>query len=182
MGIGSFLKGKLDKHGGPIGLAKHAVAKASGDKPAASRGAGHSVEDLKTAFENLPEDPDADGYIAVAPCSILAEGERSTFKYGRVPIAVFRIDGKLYVIDDECVHENGPLGEGELDGFVVTCPYHNWRYDVRNGDCLTDTNRALSCFSVKEADGYIWVGPRTRQGTTSRGGEHDDGLKMSEVR
>lgn len=195
VGVRDFLKGKLDKHGGPVGLAKHAVAKASGQGAGGGGGSHGTVPipkppatpmpdpaaELKAAFESLPKEPDKDGYRAVAPSKLLGEGELNTFKVGDVPVACFRIDGKIYVIDDECAHENGPIGEGKLDGFVVTCPYHDWRYDVRNGNCLTDPERRLSCFAVKEARGFIWVGPITREGTKSRGGEHDDGLKVAEI-
>lgn len=181
MGIGSFFKGKMDKHGGAVGLARHAVKKASGGADAVPASKPIPAEDLVAAFEDLPQGQDADGFTAVAPSSMLGEGDRSTFKVGDIPVACFRVDGQVYVIDDECAHENGPLGEGTLEGFVVTCSYHNWRYDVRTGDCLTDSERPLSCFSVKEADGYIWVGPKTREGSGARGGLHDDGLKIREI-
>jgi len=183
VGVRSFLKGKLDKHGGPVGLAKHAVTRATGNS-GGSTGGGHvdPAAELKTAFSGLPELPDPQGFVAVAPSNLLAEGSGSTFKAGETPVACFRIDGKVYVIDDECAHENGPVGEGQLDGFVVTCPYHNWRYDVRNGDCLTNKERFLSCFAVKEEGGYIWVGRKLREGTHSRGGEHDDGLTTRNIK
>ena len=182
MGVRSFLKKKMDQHGGAVGLARHAVAKATGSASPAPRAPDNDPSiDIKEAFARLPKEPDAEGYQAVAPSSLLKEGERNTFKVGDIPVACFRIDGRVYVIDDECAHENGPLGEGDVDGFVVTCPYHDWRYDVRTGDCLTDPDRFLSCFAVKEHDGYIWVGAKTREGSSSRGGEHDDGLVMRDI-
>jgi nitrite reductase/ring-hydroxylating ferredoxin subunit len=185
VGVRSFLKDKLEKHGGAVGLAKHAVSKASGSAPGpAARPTSQPAEaaaEIQAALDTLPREPDRDGFVAVATSALLGEGERNTFKVGETPVACFRIDGKLYVVDDECAHENGPIGEGSLDGFVVTCPYHDWRYDVRNGDCLTDPERPLSCFAVKESGGYIWVGRKTREGTKSRGGEHDDGLKVADI-
>ncbi|RME22004.1 MAG: hypothetical protein D6798_16850 [Deltaproteobacteria bacterium] len=182
MGVRSFLKKKMDQHGGPVGLARHAVAKATKGAASADRSADPDpAVQIKEAIARLPKEPDENGYHAVAPSSLLKEGERNTFKVGDIPIACFRIDGRIYVIDDECAHENGPLGEGTVDGFIVTCPYHDWRYDVRNGDCLTDPQRHLSCFAVAEHDGYIWVGGKTREGSASRGGEHDDGLVTRDI-
>ncbi len=178
MGVRSFLKKKIDKHGGASGLARHAVTKVVGgpDKPAAPPPGEHAATEILEAFASLPKDLDADGFQAVAPSNLLKDGDLNTFKVGDTPIACFRVDGKVYVIDDECAHENGPLGEGSVDGFVVTCPYHDWRYDIRTGDCLTEPARNLSCFAVKEYDGFIWVGGKTREASASRGGEHDDGL------
>ena len=48
-------------------------------------------------------------------------------------VAVFNVDGNFHAINDTCAHRGGPLGEGELDGKTVICPWHGWRYDVTTG-------------------------------------------------
>ncbi len=48
-------------------------------------------------------------------------------------IALFNMQGAVYAIDDTCPHRGGPLGEGELDGVTVTCPWHGATFDVRTG-------------------------------------------------
>jgi nitrite reductase/ring-hydroxylating ferredoxin subunit len=52
---------------------------------------------------------------------------------GDLEVAVFNVDGKFYVLKNECPHAGGPLGEGFLDGPVVTCPWHGWQFDVTSG-------------------------------------------------
>ena len=47
--------------------------------------------------------------------------------------ALFNVDGGFYAINDVCGHRGGPLGEGELDGKTVICPWHGWRWDVTTG-------------------------------------------------
>lgn len=42
----------------------------------------------------------------------------------------------FYVVDDVCTHDNGPLGEGTLDGYELECPRHGARFDVRTGKAL----------------------------------------------
>lgn len=49
-------------------------------------------------------------------------------------IALFKINGAIYALDNACPHMGGPLGEGEIEGDVVTCPWHGWQFDVRNGE------------------------------------------------
>ena len=49
-------------------------------------------------------------------------------------VGVFNVDGKFYAINDVCGHRGGPLGEGELDGTTVICPWHGWRYNVTTGE------------------------------------------------
>jgi nitrite reductase/ring-hydroxylating ferredoxin subunit len=105
-----------------------------------------------------------------------------TVRYQTVNVAVFRLEGGLYAIDDACTHEDGPLGEGDVVGTVVTCPYHDWRFDVSTGECLSYQNRHVACYEVKEHGGIIWVGKRTRDGSLERGGQHDDGLNTPEIR
>jgi nitrite reductase (NADH) small subunit len=51
-------------------------------------------------------------------------------------IALFNVDGKIYALDNSCPHMGGPLGEGELKGCIVTCPWHGWQFDVKTGACL----------------------------------------------
>ena len=51
---------------------------------------------------------------------------------GRI-FAVFNVDGILHVLDGICPHAGGPLGKGPLRGNIVTCPWHGWQFDVRDG-------------------------------------------------
>ena len=51
-------------------------------------------------------------------------------------VALFNVDGRFYAIDGTCTHRGGPLSEGELDGTVVTCPWHGARFDVTTGEVL----------------------------------------------
>ncbi len=48
-------------------------------------------------------------------------------------IALFRIDEKIYAMDNTCPHRGGPLGEGALQGHIVTCPWHGWQFDICTG-------------------------------------------------
>ncbi|MEZ6116944.1 MAG: Rieske 2Fe-2S domain-containing protein [Pirellulaceae bacterium] len=52
---------------------------------------------------------------------------------GRI-IAVFHVDGQVYALDGVCPHQGGPLGKGELNGCIVTCPWHQWQFDVQTGE------------------------------------------------
>ena len=51
-------------------------------------------------------------------------------------VAVANVGGKIYAINNTCLHRGGPLGEGSLEGQVVTCPWHGWQFDVTNGKAL----------------------------------------------
>ena len=68
---------------------------------------------------------------------------------------VASVDGTFYVIDNTCKHRGGPLGEGELEGDTVTCPWHGWQYNVKTGVCLTKDGIKMDCFAVKVEGGDI---------------------------
>ena len=52
-------------------------------------------------------------------------------------IALFRTVEGVFALDGICPHQGGPLGKGAVDGCVVTCPWHGWQFDVRDGKHVT---------------------------------------------
>jgi nitrite reductase/ring-hydroxylating ferredoxin subunit len=64
-------------------------------------------------------------------------------------LAVFNVDGIFHAIDNTCIHRGGPLGEGDVEGSVVTCPWHGWQYDVTTGACVANPSAKVECHKVK---------------------------------
>ena len=71
--------------------------------------------------------------IKVARIADLEPGSGTTVDVEGQRIALFNVHGTYYAIDDTCPHRGGPLGEGELDGTMVTCPWHGATFDVQTG-------------------------------------------------
>jgi len=71
--------------------------------------------------------------VKVAEVTDLQPGKGKTVTAGDRELALFNVDGKFHCIGNSCPHRGGPLGEGVLDGNVVTCPWHGWRFDVTTG-------------------------------------------------
>lgn len=71
--------------------------------------------------------------VKVAEVSDLNPGEGKTVTAGERELALFNVDGKFHCVDNVCPHRGGPLGEGMLEGSVVVCPWHGWRFDVSTG-------------------------------------------------
>jgi nitrite reductase (NADH) small subunit len=57
--------------------------------------------------------------------------------------------GAFHAIDNTCIHRGGPLGEGDLEGSVVTCPWHGWQYDVTTGACVANPAAKVERYEVK---------------------------------
>ena len=58
-------------------------------------------------------------------------------------------DGDFYATADACPHAGGPLGEGTLDGVEVTCPFHDWSFDVRDGRCTSGGDATVRSVEVR---------------------------------
>jgi 3-phenylpropionate/trans-cinnamate dioxygenase ferredoxin subunit len=75
-------------------------------------------------------------YITVATTDELKPGERIVVEMDSHYIAVFNVDNQYYAIEDVCTHDDGPLVEGELQGYTVECPRHGAQFDIRTGKVL----------------------------------------------
>jgi nitrite reductase (NADH) small subunit len=85
----------------------------------------------------------------VAKTSDVKPGQGMIAEAAGKSLAVFNIDGKFHCIENTCCHKGGPLGDGEVEGNVVTCPWHGWRYDVTTGRCLAPSpNASVPAFKV----------------------------------
>src|ERR1700689_1012517 len=72
-------------------------------------------------------------------------------------IALANVDGKFFAINNVCLHRGGPLGEGELDRQVVTCPWHGWQFDVTSGQLLTNPAITVACYPVEIRGDDVFV-------------------------
>ncbi len=98
-------------------------------------------------------------FVQIIEASEIQPGERILIEVDEQPIAVFNVDGKFYAIGDVCTHDDGPLGDGELEGFQIICPRHGARFDIRNGKAMAlpaviDT----PWYPVRVVDGWIEIG------------------------
>jgi nitrite reductase/ring-hydroxylating ferredoxin subunit len=96
-------------------------------------------------------------FVRVASTSEIPAGQGRMFEVGGRQVAVFNVDGEFHAIDDVCEHQGGPLSEGELDGCVVTCPWHGWTYDVSTGVSPDDPDTKVQRFEVKVEAGDVLV-------------------------
>lgn len=87
----------------------------------------------------------------------LAPGAGRLIEIDGKAIALFNVDGSFHAIEDHCLHAGGPLHEGHLEGQIVMCPWHGWRFDVANGACDMNPKVSLRCYPVRVRDGSVEV-------------------------
>jgi len=73
-------------------------------------------------------------------------------------IALFKVKGEIYALENTCPHMGGPLGEGECAGGVVTCPWHGWAFDVKTGSCQNvEEGRPAKRVAVTVRSGNVFI-------------------------
>src|SRR5690242_5063075 len=95
--------------------------------------------------------------VPVMKVSDLPPGQCTAIEAGGIGVALCNVNGTIYALDNTCPHAGGPLGEGSLDGELIECPWHGWRYNVRTGERPENHDIAVSCFPVHLKDDVIHV-------------------------
>jgi len=98
-----------------------------------------------------------DEFERVADASEVPAGTSKAFAVGRFEVAVFNVGGTFYGLENCCPHQGGPLADGWLEGAQITCPWHAWCFDVRDGKMTLGDFARVPRFAVKELDGAILV-------------------------
>lgn len=86
-------------------------------------------------------------------------GHRSAlvFKHGRHQLAIIQAGDRCHAIDNRCPHEGYPLSQGTVDdACVLTCNWHNWKFDLASGKNLTGGDQ-LRTYPVELRAGEVWV-------------------------
>jgi 3-phenylpropionate/trans-cinnamate dioxygenase ferredoxin subunit len=86
-------------------------------------------------------------------------GERVFIEVSGKQIVLINLGGEYYAFGDICTHDDGPLGDGDIEGYEIICPRHGARFDVRNGKALClPAMRDIPSYPVKVVEGTIQVG------------------------
>jgi 3-phenylpropionate/trans-cinnamate dioxygenase ferredoxin subunit len=90
--------------------------------------------------------------------SEIPEGTMKIVKLMGHEISIANVEGQFYAFPNNCTHAGGPLGRGRLKGFVVQCPLHGSKFDIRTGAVVTSPAQTpLRTFVVKVEKGTVWV-------------------------
>ena len=96
-------------------------------------------------------------FVKIARRDEIAEGTGKTVEVNGVLIALFNSGGQFYAIDNACLHQGAPLGQGEVYGARVICPLHGWEYDLATGCNIDDLSMKLSCYRVRVEGDLVLV-------------------------
>ena len=117
-------------------------------------------------------------FYHVMPADRLEEGERVLITVEDENIAIFKVNDDYYAIQNHCLHQGGPMCEGEVlypsyitsektktswklsqnqEVPTVACPWHAWEYDLETGEHVAPTNYELTTYETIVKDGEVYV-------------------------
>jgi nitrite reductase/ring-hydroxylating ferredoxin subunit len=97
------------------------------------------------------------GFVRVAEAGAIPPGHIFEANVDGISIAIANLDGKLFAISNICLHRGGPIGQGPLEGKIVTCPWHGWAFDVTTGALIHSPDAGLACYSVEVRGEEVFV-------------------------
>jgi len=73
------------------------------------------------------------------------------------PVALFNIDGEFIAMDNKCPHRGGSLGDGEIEGDIVTCPWHGWQFNCRTGKAVENDAIIVRTYEIENRSEGIFI-------------------------
>lgn len=92
-----------------------------------------------------------------APYDDLWDGERLPLVLSGRRVFLVRFGDEVRAYEDRCAHRDLPLSHGRLDGYVLTCPVHEWQYDLRTGQGVNPMGARLRPCAVRLEGGRVLV-------------------------
>lgn len=100
----------------------------------------------------------SDTWQSVGRVADLPEGASKKIQLGDACVAVFHIEGQFFAISEMCPHRGGPLSEGHVKNFQVSCPWHAASFDLRTGQAISGPGRRnLQSYPIQINAGEIYL-------------------------
>jgi len=96
-------------------------------------------------------------FVRAAKKDEVPPGSIREFQVNGSTVALANVDSRIFAIDNTCLHRGGPLGQGVLEGNVVTCPWHGWQYDVTSGKVTMNPAVGVRQYAVEVRGEDIFV-------------------------
>src|SRR5580698_2628434 len=96
-------------------------------------------------------------FVLAAKTTDVATGTVHEFHVSGKPVALANVAGKFFAINNTCLHRGGPLGQGSLQGSIVTLPRPGREYDVTTGKLLQNPSMGVACYPTEVRGEEIFV-------------------------
>lgn len=104
-----------------------------------------------------PAGVDPSDFVELVAVDELWDGEMESFDVGDAEVLLVKIDGEIHAYDGLCPHQSSPLVDGNLEGRVLTCRFHEWQFDAVTGAGVNPRDTCLHRHDVRVVDGVVQV-------------------------
>ncbi len=109
-------------------------------------------------------------WVQIATLEEIPVGSAKVFQVEGRAIALTRVGDQVFAFGDVCTHDGGPLAEGKLEGYVIQCPRHGARFDIRTGRVLRlPAVVPIPVYEVRVEGDQVWVNPEPKGGSSPGG-------------
>ena len=98
-----------------------------------------------------------DDFVSVLEEKELQEGTMKLIRVEGSPVLLIKQSGQIFAIDNRCPHMGCGFSGGTLDGIVIVCPCHDWRFNLKTGEYEDEPSMKLTIYEWKIESGKIWV-------------------------
>ena len=96
-------------------------------------------------------------FVPVLEEKDLQEGTMKLVSVEGSPVLLIKQSSQIFAIDNRCPHMGCAFSGGTLDGFLIVCPCHDWRFDLRTGKYQDEPSFKLTKYNLKIKSGKIWI-------------------------
>ncbi|MEE9443969.1 MAG: Rieske 2Fe-2S domain-containing protein [candidate division Zixibacteria bacterium] len=95
--------------------------------------------------------------IELGPAAEISVNDSKIYNLEAIDVAVYNIDGRYYAIGVNCPHAGVVITKGFVDGSIIICPGHGYKFDIITGKCMDNPELRLAKFNLKVSDGILFV-------------------------
>jgi len=100
---------------------------------------------------------ESENFVPILEEKELQEGTMKLIRVEGLPVLLIKQLGQIYAIDNRCPHMACGFSGGSIDGNIIVCPCHDWRFDLKTGEYEDDPSMKLKSYEWKIESGKIWV-------------------------
>jgi len=98
-----------------------------------------------------------DNFVDVLEEKELQEGKMKLIRVEGLPVLLIKQVGQIFAIDNRCPHMGCGFSDGTLEGKVIICPCHDWRFNLKTGEYEDEPSMKLTFYEWKIKSGKIWI-------------------------
>ena len=99
-------------------------------------------------------------FKTIATTADVPAGQGKIFDVNGNQVAIWNLSGNYFAFQNICPHRGGPVGEGEIEGNVITCPWHGYQYVPETGASPPPFVEKVPTFNVRVKNGRVFVHPK----------------------